>query len=73
MNHWAGKVVVSAQDNLMKARDELIALMNEILGAIRMLKVCLCANRSMMASSLQTCHAVYGLGAQLRSSRTQNS
>ncbi|KAJ7589555.1 multidrug resistance-associated ABC transporter [Mycena floridula] len=38
INHFAGKVVVSAQDNLMKTRDERIALMNEILGAIRMLK-----------------------------------
>ncbi|KAJ7204719.1 multidrug resistance-associated ABC transporter [Mycena pura] len=38
LNHFAGKIVVSAQDNLMKARDERVALMNEILGAIRMLK-----------------------------------
>ncbi|KAI0792249.1 multidrug resistance-associated ABC transporter [Abortiporus biennis] len=38
MNHYAGKVVVGAQDNLMKARDERVALMNEILGGIRMLK-----------------------------------
>ncbi|EPQ52410.1 hypothetical protein GLOTRDRAFT_26339, partial [Gloeophyllum trabeum ATCC 11539] len=38
MNHFAGKVVVHAQDNLMKTRDERVALMNEILGAIRMLK-----------------------------------
>ncbi|KAF8205439.1 multidrug resistance-associated ABC transporter [Mycena galopus ATCC 62051] len=38
LNHFAGKVVVSAQDNLMKARDERVALMNEILGGIRMLK-----------------------------------
>jgi hypothetical protein len=30
---------VVAQDNLMKARDERVALMNEVLGAIRMLKV----------------------------------
>jgi hypothetical protein len=39
MNHVAGKVSVGAQENLMKARDERIALMNEILGAIRMVKV----------------------------------
>ena len=39
MNHFAGKVVVGAQENLMKARDERVALMNEILGGIRMLKV----------------------------------
>lgn len=39
MNHYAGKVVVNAQENLMKTRDERIALMNEILGAIRMVKV----------------------------------
>ncbi|KAG6805575.1 hypothetical protein H0H93_004469, partial [Arthromyces matolae] len=32
------KVVVGAQENLMKARDERVALMNEILGGIRMLK-----------------------------------
>ncbi|THH21147.1 hypothetical protein EW146_g360 [Bondarzewia mesenterica] len=42
INHLAGKVVVGAQENLMKARDERVALMNEvqkaILGAIRMLK-----------------------------------
>ncbi|KAF9234929.1 hypothetical protein BU15DRAFT_78554 [Melanogaster broomeanus] len=38
MNHYGGKVVVVAQENLMKARDERVALMNEILGAIRMLK-----------------------------------
>lgn len=30
LNHFAGKVVVGAQDNLMKARDERIALMNEV-------------------------------------------
>ncbi|KAL9710252.1 hypothetical protein Ac2012v2_006548 [Leucoagaricus gongylophorus] len=38
LNHFAGKVVVGAQENLMKARDERVALMNEILGGIRMLK-----------------------------------
>lgn len=38
LNHWAGKVVVGAQDNLMKARDERVALMNEVLAGIRMLK-----------------------------------
>lgn len=30
LNHYAGKVVVDAQDNLMKARDERVALMNEV-------------------------------------------
>jgi len=30
MNHYAGKVVVRAQDGLMKARDERVALMNEV-------------------------------------------
>ncbi|KAF5314753.1 hypothetical protein D9611_007066 [Ephemerocybe angulata] len=38
LNHFAGTVFVGAQENLMKARDERVALMNEILGAIRMLK-----------------------------------
>ncbi|KAG6333895.1 hypothetical protein ID866_5197 [Astraeus odoratus] len=38
LNHYGGKVVVHAQENLMKTRDERVALMNEILGAIRMLK-----------------------------------
>ncbi|KAJ7853283.1 multidrug resistance-associated ABC transporter [Mycena olivaceomarginata] len=38
LNHFSGKIVVNAQDNLMKARDERVALMNEILGGIRMLK-----------------------------------
>lgn len=39
MNHFASKVVIDAQDNLMKARDERVALMNEVLGGMRMLKV----------------------------------
>jgi hypothetical protein len=30
LNHFAGKIVVNAQDNLMKARDERVALMNEV-------------------------------------------
>ncbi len=30
MNHYASKVVVGAQENLMKARDERVALMNEV-------------------------------------------
>lgn len=30
LNHFAGKVVVRAQDNLMSARDERVALMNEV-------------------------------------------
>lgn len=30
LNHFVGKVVVGAQDNLMKARDERVALMNEV-------------------------------------------
>jgi ABC-type bacteriocin/lantibiotic exporter with double-glycine peptidase domain len=38
LNHFAGKVIVNAQDNLMKTRDERVSLMNEILGGIRMLK-----------------------------------
>ncbi|KAF8549145.1 P-loop containing nucleoside triphosphate hydrolase protein [Imleria badia] len=38
LNHYGGKIVVNAQENLMKTRDERVALMNEILGAIRMLK-----------------------------------
>ncbi|KAJ3534233.1 hypothetical protein NMY22_g7010 [Coprinellus aureogranulatus] len=38
LNHFAGSIFVGTQENLMKARDERVALMNEILGAIRMLK-----------------------------------
>ncbi|KAG1862050.1 multidrug resistance-associated ABC transporter [Suillus subalutaceus] len=38
LNHLAGKIVITTQDNLMKARDERVSLMNEILGGIRMLK-----------------------------------
>ena len=30
LNHYAGKIVVGAQENLMKARDERVALMNEV-------------------------------------------
>jgi hypothetical protein len=39
LNHIAGKIIFRAQENLMKATDERVALTNEILGAIRMLKV----------------------------------
>ncbi|KAG9019050.1 hypothetical protein FRB90_007006 [Tulasnella sp. 427] len=38
VNHFASKIVIKAQDNLMKSRDERVSLMNEILGGIRMLK-----------------------------------
>ncbi|TFK86901.1 ATP-binding cassette transporter [Polyporus arcularius HHB13444] len=38
INHFAGSVVVGTQTNLMKARDERVSLMNEVLAAIRMLK-----------------------------------
>ena len=31
LNHFAGKVVINAQDNLMKARDERVSLMNEVI------------------------------------------
>ena len=39
LNHIAGKIIFRAQEKLMKATDERVALTNEILGAIRMLKV----------------------------------
>ncbi|KAG9313459.1 hypothetical protein JVU11DRAFT_5783 [Chiua virens] len=32
LNHYGGKVVVNAQENLMKTRDERVALMNEVRG-----------------------------------------
>jgi ABC-type bacteriocin/lantibiotic exporter with double-glycine peptidase domain len=38
LQHFSEKAVVTAQDGLMKARDERTALMNEILNGIRMLK-----------------------------------
>ncbi|KAF7972890.1 hypothetical protein HWV62_16688 [Athelia sp. TMB] len=38
LNHLAGKIVVHAQEMLMKRRDERVALMNEVLGGIRMVK-----------------------------------
>ncbi|ODO00841.1 ATP-binding cassette transporter [Cryptococcus wingfieldii CBS 7118] len=38
LNHFASKIVVRAQENLMKNRDQRTALMNEILQGIRMLK-----------------------------------
>ncbi|KAL4244437.1 ATP-binding cassette transporter C [Abortiporus biennis] len=38
LNHFSGKIVITAQEGLMKSRDERVSLMNEILGAIRMLK-----------------------------------
>ncbi|KAG2739125.1 hypothetical protein P692DRAFT_201873433 [Suillus brevipes Sb2] len=38
LNHLAGKVGISTQDNLIKARGERVSLINEILGGICMLK-----------------------------------
>ncbi|KAJ3540055.1 hypothetical protein NM688_g6278 [Phlebia brevispora] len=38
LNHYGGKIVVGAQESLMKTRDQRVSLMNEILGGIRMLK-----------------------------------
>jgi ABC-type multidrug transport system fused ATPase/permease subunit len=38
LSHLASKFVVTAQDNLMKTRDQRTALMNEVLQGIRMLK-----------------------------------
>ncbi|EIW83220.1 multidrug resistance-associated ABC transporter [Coniophora puteana RWD-64-598 SS2] len=38
INSLCAKITVHAQEKLMKARDERVSLMNEILGAIRMLK-----------------------------------
>ncbi|KAJ7499425.1 multidrug resistance-associated ABC transporter [Mycena latifolia] len=38
VNNFATKVVYGAQQQLMKARDERIGLMNEVLGGIRMIK-----------------------------------
>ncbi|KAK7000595.1 ATP-dependent bile acid permease [Favolaschia claudopus] len=38
LNHFAGTSVSKYQSNLMKSRDERMGLMNEVLGAIRMLK-----------------------------------
>ena len=62
LNHFAGKIVVGAQENLMKARDERVALMNEILGAIRMLKVLDFFDSSWFSTPI---FSVYGMGAQL--------
>jgi hypothetical protein len=70
MNHFAGKVVVGAQENLMKARDERIALMNEILGAIRMVKVRSSFLYHSLCSWLWT--LVHGLGTQLRKTRPRH-
>lgn len=38
LNSFAGKVVMGAQTKLMSSRDRRISLMNELLGAIRMVK-----------------------------------
>ncbi|VDB88774.1 unnamed protein product [Peniophora sp. CBMAI 1063] len=38
LNHFAGTVVMGAQTKLMSSRDRRISLMNEVLGAIRMVK-----------------------------------
>ena len=60
LNHFASKIVVGAQENLMKAKDERIALMSEILGAIRMLKV-LDFSSTTWLSTLKL--SVHGMGA----------
>ncbi len=62
LNHFAGKIVVGAQENLMKARDERVALMNEILGAIRMLKVLVFSSTTWFSTLILPVH---GMGAQL--------
>jgi hypothetical protein len=69
LNHFAGKIVVGAQENLMKAKDERVALMNEILGAIRMLKV-LDFSSTTWFSTLNL--SVHGMGAQLREACVKN-
>lgn len=69
LNHLAGKIVVGAQENLMKAKDERVALMNEILGAIRMLKV-LDFSSTTWLSALNL--SVHGMGAQLREAGIKN-
>jgi hypothetical protein len=62
MNHWAGKVVVTVQEGLMKSRDERVALMNEVLGAIRMIK----ARYIIHISPLElTALLVHGMGTKL--------
>lgn len=38
LNHYASKVIIDTQENLMTTRDERTGVMNEILGAIRMIK-----------------------------------
>ena len=53
----------------MKARDERVALMNEILGAIRMLKV-LDFSSTTRLSMLNL--SVHGMGAQLREAGVKN-
>ncbi len=69
LNHFAGKIVVDAQENLMKAKDERIALMNEILGAIRMLKV---LDFSSITWFSLLVFSVHGMGAQLREASIKN-
>jgi ABC-type multidrug transport system fused ATPase/permease subunit len=69
LNHFAGKIVVGAQENLMKAKDERVALMNEILGAIRMLKV---LNFSSTTWFSLLVLSVHGMGAQLREASIKN-
>ncbi len=62
LNHFAGKVVVGAQDNLMKARDERVALMNEVLGAIRMLKVLAIPSTRFITRFIKLMFSVHGVG-----------
>ncbi|KAL5480838.1 hypothetical protein ACEPAI_9778 [Sanghuangporus weigelae] len=38
INNYAGRIIVRVQEKLMRVRDERVTIMNEVLGAMRMLK-----------------------------------
>ncbi|KAL5499194.1 hypothetical protein ACEPAH_1712 [Sanghuangporus vaninii] len=38
INNYAGRIIVRIQERLMRVRDERVTIMNEVLGAMRMLK-----------------------------------
>ncbi|OCB86633.1 multidrug resistance-associated ABC transporter [Sanghuangporus baumii] len=38
INNYAGRIIVRVQERLMRVRDERVTIMNEVLGAMRMLK-----------------------------------
>ena len=73
INHYASKVVVKAQDNLMKSRDERTSLMNEVTDSSELptssMRLILAPSDSRRDSDAQ----IHGLGTVFRETRLGDS